>query len=368
MIEFNCPYCTATVRVPPSAAGKRGTCPKCETKIIVPHVEPPRPAEPTTRPVQSPTEQTVEPIAPGGPPPLPPQIPDAAPPPLFPGPRSDSSGGALDFDSQPTPPSKSIARRYSKRRKRQSVNFVVPLVFGGILVGVVMWFFMKTSVKLEGDLTATVVAEDPTFQESISRSQIKLADDKVDFVFESLNKTPVSIPSTRMNVFFSASRNDLKVEIRAGTGTRFYVVNVQKDKVLSEWVAENAETLNGPRFDQIERNAADFISEMEKARREDENGKPGDLLGYRNRLGLAALTKALGFHVSAKLQSQLYPCVYQSEEGNLYFLLPESISSFELVGRQLADGSNLFPGTYTVKVQAGPAKKSAATKSDDPKE
>ncbi len=43
-IQFNCPYCTATVRVPDSAAGKAGRCPKCETKIRIPDVGPAAPA------------------------------------------------------------------------------------------------------------------------------------------------------------------------------------------------------------------------------------------------------------------------------------------------------------------------------------
>jgi len=37
-IQFNCPYCTATVRVPDTAAGKAGRCPKCETKIRIPEI------------------------------------------------------------------------------------------------------------------------------------------------------------------------------------------------------------------------------------------------------------------------------------------------------------------------------------------
>lgn len=40
-IEFQCPYCTATIRVPDAFAGKRGSCPKCATKVLVPAIAPP---------------------------------------------------------------------------------------------------------------------------------------------------------------------------------------------------------------------------------------------------------------------------------------------------------------------------------------
>ena len=35
-IQFNCPYCTAPIRVGDEAAGKVGKCPKCATKLRVP--------------------------------------------------------------------------------------------------------------------------------------------------------------------------------------------------------------------------------------------------------------------------------------------------------------------------------------------
>ncbi|HCK52778.1 MAG TPA: hypothetical protein DIC23_06140, partial [Planctomycetaceae bacterium] len=35
-IEFNCPYCTAVIRVGDTAVGKKGTCPKCDTAVVVP--------------------------------------------------------------------------------------------------------------------------------------------------------------------------------------------------------------------------------------------------------------------------------------------------------------------------------------------
>ena len=37
-IEFDCPYCTATIRVPDAYGGKQGRCPKCDTRLLVPLV------------------------------------------------------------------------------------------------------------------------------------------------------------------------------------------------------------------------------------------------------------------------------------------------------------------------------------------
>lgn len=40
-IEFNCPQCDSTIRVPDAASGKKGTCPACHSKLRVPVVEMP---------------------------------------------------------------------------------------------------------------------------------------------------------------------------------------------------------------------------------------------------------------------------------------------------------------------------------------
>ncbi|MEJ7595682.1 MAG: hypothetical protein WKF77_29580, partial [Planctomycetaceae bacterium] len=50
-IEFNCPYCTATIRVPDAYAGKQGRCPKCDTKLLIPSVPLPNQPASSQRPV-----------------------------------------------------------------------------------------------------------------------------------------------------------------------------------------------------------------------------------------------------------------------------------------------------------------------------
>jgi hypothetical protein len=81
-IEFSCPQCAAVIRVPDVASGKKGSCPTCQTKLIVPTIEVPDPAE-----------QIAQISSPEPPPPI-------APPtaPLFP-----SEPAAPQFSSEPIP-------------------------------------------------------------------------------------------------------------------------------------------------------------------------------------------------------------------------------------------------------------------------
>lgn len=49
-IEFACPLCGSTIRVPDAASGKKGTCPACHSKLRVPVVDAPDAAPPAPPP------------------------------------------------------------------------------------------------------------------------------------------------------------------------------------------------------------------------------------------------------------------------------------------------------------------------------
>jgi predicted Zn finger-like uncharacterized protein len=100
-IEFQCPYCTAMIRVGDDAAGKRGKCPKCATTLMVPRPQAPGSA---TGPVdgidQSPDDDIV--------------IPELVP-------------------EIQTGPQASVTSRVRRRRRKQG-GLLFPLVCGGVLL------------------------------------------------------------------------------------------------------------------------------------------------------------------------------------------------------------------------------------------
>lgn len=48
-IEFICPQCASVIRVPDEASGKKGSCPTCRTKLIVPTIEIPAESSPPSQ-------------------------------------------------------------------------------------------------------------------------------------------------------------------------------------------------------------------------------------------------------------------------------------------------------------------------------
>lgn len=358
-IEFNCPYCTAPIRVPDSAGGKRGTCPRCKTGILVPTV-PTKPklkgaakkseSEPSAEPApakkskkQSARErfadepdftnfagvESSEPAATATHP-APAAISRPAPPPPPP-------PGAAPVV---TPISQSL-----KRRKRRRYAWV-PILFGAILVGGVSIFFMiKKATKLEGELQAKVVGNAALKQRLIRAEDVDVEQAKVKRVLKQLEETQFQF--SRFS--FAASPAGISVQPHATTATDVFEVDISNRKELMEFFKENADELDAFRRREYDTGLKAFFTEAAVIL-EDSDRIPDDLVReFQSKVLENAFIDVKGYHLVASLNGKGYHCIYQ--QGNiLYFLLPKGTKHFRLFGRKLSDGNRRVKANYYVQV------------------
>lgn len=358
-IEFNCPYCTAAIRVPDKAGGKRGRCPKCATKLRVPKVSaPPKSAEPEpdlpTPPAgveEAPDFSAVEMAAA-----------DTGDGPDFSA-ITGAEATAVETGNLPVPgvapaampddapPRPSIARQL-KRRRRRKRSAAVPLVIlllGGGLVAASFLLLATSEPKLEGTLNA-VAMDEPDFRPgTIDTALSGLTGEQVSTVLADIEQNPLSpLHSELMTVQFVRSKRGLDVLLFAGPEARFYKVAVRENQVLREWIDENITELDKPRQNEFSAATKQFFEEKLQAVQED--AFIADLPGYRDRMGINSMLSGFGYHLEAVADGTRYRAVHEDVKGNVYFLLPPGLTKFSLRGRELANGRQLFPGRYQVRV------------------
>jgi len=387
-IQFNCPYCTSQIRVPDSAGGKRGTCPRCRAKILVPKVkakakakqpqhsapgdssgakspreiaaEPPDfsslPVEPEpppngANPVQPLNAQSVESPAAG------PQ--ESAPPPLSP------------EAAMPTPaaePATPFARAVKRRRRKRRFLWI-PILLGMILVGGVALYFVYTSdPKLEGTLEAVIVPNSEVEPRTIRDAEIPGDDEAVQNVLKHLQENPLPDLESDMALMthvVTATPDGLSVRVYDTHAVRFFRVDVRDDESLAKYLKDHAERLDEPRVEEMQRGLKKFFAGSAKSLDEGA-GIPTPIREILRREVLVnALVRAAGYHLVANVKGTLYLCMYEDDRGRLYYLLPKGTKKFSLRGRKLSDGTRPFPGNYTVEVTgelepkttAGPSRK-----------
>jgi hypothetical protein len=369
-IEFLCPECSASIRVPDAASGKKGTCPGCGIKLLVPVVEiPPEAAAPATAPIQpqgNPLGAAQPPAAsshPQFPPPqLPPQpslvSPQSVPQPVFPtapaGPQFESSVtgpslgqpdvAAAAFPQQPVTPIASAVRRRS-RRKSSALWF--PILCGIGLVAGVGWLWMPRA-NISGDRSAEVVALPdglPPKQVAASLADVKTSVRKR--VLGRFAEDSEWLRSSHAEVEFSAGNDGLVLRVVEGRQTQF--VRFRIDQGLREWYDANGQQLDDDHKRELSKALTEFLEAWDVAIR-NETGVE-QVMRFRDSVGLSGCVYGLGYNVSARVNGKLHPCVYE-DEHSLYFLLPREAKEFQVVGFHSNGDPSDFPGEYRVTVKA----------------
>ncbi len=382
-IEFNCPYCSAMIRVPDSAGGGKGKCPRCARRITVPKVSvkaapkldngegdlfaPPGfddAGPPEQRATKAPGFAPVAPAVPDDPDAIvfasaEPEVDPAAPVDLFtPAPRAP---GQLHVE-----PARQLSRPGSiaskLKRKKSGGSWLIPVGFGLVLCGAVGWFLWQQYQveRLSGELTAETASGLELPPAEINLAMFKQSPSEMKEVLAELEKAPVPISSELMRVQFSATKKAMTVRLNSGPQTEFYRVAVSDDPALINYRKNHTLKLEESREEELTRAATDFADEYQRVI--DKKADKSALNPFRNSLALPALVRGLGHQVEAVYGRSAYPCVYEDRDGGLYFLLPPGAKGFEITGRK-HNGRVAFAGKYQVKV-TGVMKDLPKTKGD----
>lgn len=339
-IQFHCPSCAATLKVPDAAAGKKGTCPKCGTALLVPRVEPPPP---------SPQHQTAQSAAPSESDSPVPEFPVAETQPNAP-PESEDPLAFLS-DVEPTLPvalpRESPTVRRLRRRSRGIWSVLIPLLFFAAFAGVGGWlYFRETTPRLEGTLQAVGLEEEMPPPGFITNADADLPEDVFSQLLKDVAAEPLPpVRSNLMEVEFKPGPKALEVHVRATPDTQFFRVDLNSDSALRRFRNEHAKQLGEPRRKEFTAAASEMLRQWQQS-------GSIDAARYRDPAGLNALLLPLSYHLQAVVDDHIYRAVAEDVDGRAYFLLPPETKQFWIEGRELSDGRVLFPGKYTVKVVA----------------
>ncbi len=312
-IQFNCPYCTAMIRVPDSAAGKQGACPKCATKLIVPKVGPAAAQKP--------------------------KPPDYSPPP-------DGPPPALDLPDEPdTADAPSMARVARRRGRSKSSNLIFPIALFCVVMGVLAYFLLQPAPKMEGELTAEFLPDFKIPPASIDNDSLNLTDAQAASTMDEMKRFPPN--AVRISDWFEMEFRPSDQGLQVVMEGKVFRVPTSKYPEIEKFIEKHADEITKQRNSEYRKAAKRFVADWKSFRDQE---VPFNTTEYREPLGCNRLTKIMGYTLAAKIGPRFYRCVHETNNGDLYFLLPKATKSFLLVGREMPNGKPLFPGRYKVTV------------------
>lgn len=353
-IEFFCPYCSAQIRVVDKSAGKSGKCPRCVRRLTVPRVStvvPPPVTVPGPELVPALSAPIVAPSLPAtaesGPAPEV-VFAEAAPAPWAP--ATAPVAAAPDEPAFPVKASAGTVRRVVKKRRGPLPLWLIPAVGGLALIVGLAWFVVPGLIPNlpQGELVANVVEGPDLPPALVDKSLLTGQADAIKAALAELERQPIPLLSSLMQVQFRGSARGLQVYLSPGAETVFYRVDLAGNPSLQSWLKGQGTAWQVVRDQQVESAAAAFLPVADGVL----SGKQSamELTVFRDSLGLPALVGGLGYQVAARYQNRQYPCVYQQGLDFVWFLLPPGVREFTLEGRKPAVKGVEFPLRLLVRV------------------
>lgn len=330
-IEFNCPYCTATVRVGDDASGKIGRCPKCETRLTVPTI----PVQ-----VEQPKASDAAPATvPGEPGPTDSSDPTAASP-------SEELGQFPIVIATEDP----ISSKYQKRRKKKPSNYMAllpPVFFGGLLALAGFFYYWSTLPSYEGTLEATRQNSSQSIQVELLGASFKIDEKIFSQIVDELRDHPSEVHSKLVNLSFRAGADGLEISLRPGSEAELVTVPISQLKPVQKFYDAHFNELNDYRIEEMQAGLVSLSRDWVNA---SEGEKNSTLPDYRNSVVYNAFVKGLGRICYANVEGAIYPCVHEDGDGALYFLVPVGTESFTIKERNELEETPFFPSKFEVQV------------------
>ena len=319
-IEFDCPYCTATIRVPDAYGGKQGRCPKCDTRLLVPLVV--RPGSTT--------------------------VPDASSSPITAN-QSPGISGALpetEFFAAPAASTSPVRHRRSARRRPSRALVVGMPVLGFLILLAIIFFSVTGSLpELSGELVARRLEEKNLPGVTIPWADTGLSPDDAATLRDFLATTPETLQSEIMTCRLIGTADGIEVRLTAGAGNEWFAVDTSANKALALWLKKERAAINTKRIALLHENLADYC--RDKLAQIGGEKLQIDGLRVRDNVGINASGNALSYVLIAEAANRQIPCSYEDDKGTLYFCLPRETQSFPIRGRKLLDTTKPFAGEFT---------------------
>ncbi len=369
-IQFSCPYCTASVKVPDSASGKLGACPKCATKIRIPSIPiPPAGASPPAlglpvgaplgmpRPVQADPGQGFANL-----------FQEAAPPALAPPPPAPVSTDPFDFSNMTeaaasapaaTAPSGTTVATASRKKsapqgKPLGMGVLVGIGLGVLaLVGVGIWQFIASQPVYEGSVVGTIVPSDKPISVPVAWSAIEVPAATQGQVIDYFKKHQTSLKNSIMEIEIAAAPQGLIVRFQTTADSILVSVDPQLVPDVKTLIIANQAGWGEARKRELAINAKVLCDNVAKAQLT--SGRVESVSSYHDTVILNALVRGLGRHVVAVANRINCPCVFEDEAGKLYFVVPRNTTEITVMEKSGAKRVQMLPQAFRIYARVAAA-------------
>jgi hypothetical protein len=352
-IQFDCPYCTATMQVPDSVMGTIGRCPKCGTRLRVPVIEIPVARHRAPDVGELFQEFSPEPAAGEAETQELPRIqaPRAASPAAAV--REPAIGlpgflmGADDTESPAAIPVDEVTVALQRRLLHGNRGWIwVTVAFALAAAGIGFGYWWQSQKNIVHSLAGEMVTQS-SVTSVISQRDFKLPDADWANIRKSLEQKPADLRSRQMEIRLESAPRGIKVVLKPGKDGELIAVPLLETPGLAELIRDNFQALDQPRKTELQEALSRLSKVIEEATAA---GKPPNLSEFGMSVGVNSLIGPVGFHTHAVVDRNAFPCVFEDRDGRAYYLVPPGTEAFVVRPKTGTGSDSLLPEGLQVQV------------------
>ncbi len=333
-IEFECPACSTTIRVPDAFSGKRGKCPGCSQALQIPSIPIPGDAPAGTPEVSGAGDVAPETAIGTA---AQPTMPQAMAPPAAPA-------------VSPIPATASF-RKTRRRSRRPSRALVIGMPVAGflILLAILGYSLTDSLSGLQGEISGNLLAGKNLPDSLIPWSDTGLTLADQDVLRQALADRPEILSSETMACRLVGSDQGIMVRLTAAAGYQWCLVNAVQGggNALGLWLKQNRKALTSLRRKEFTDALQDYC--RDKVSQINGDGVSIDATRVRDQVAVNFGVNVLGYAVHGVMGTQIRRPVKEDAQGRLYFVVPQGTQKMTIIGRS-ANSGLLFGGQYDVAV------------------
>ena len=377
-IEFECPSCSTTIRVPDSYSGKRGRCPGCNKALQIPQIpvpQAPQQQSAAVPPIAVPPAATVPVAAPvSAAQPTPAAAPAVSAASPLAGGADMASSAAVPADTipqinvpqtSPITPAAVTGNRRGRRRRRPSRALVIGMPVAGFLLLLVIIFISVTDnlSGIQGTLTGRLLEQKSLPETLIPWADTGLSEGDRETLKKALTDRPEVLSSEAMACRLIGDNDGIRVKLTAAAGHQWCAVDAVTGggSSLGLWLRQNRQTLTALRRKEMLAALQQYCSD--KIAQTAGEQIVINAVQVRDEVAMNAAVNVLGYAVLGTAGNNSRRPVQEDTQGTLYFCVPRGATSMTINGRTSPTTGLLFAGSYTV--QLNPAAETSVPAADE---
>jgi len=383
-IEFDCPRCSATIRVPDAYSGRQGRCPQCNERLLVPLVavpdvsQPPPPPQPALLQPSSAAAPPVSvsiPMTTGGVDVMPGALvataTTATTVPANPAVSASHGAGQVSV-SNAVPPviggggfsgipsahstpaarsSKTRSSRLNRRRPSRALVIGIPVI-GFLLLLAILALTIQTGPEMQGEIKGRILAEKSLPRTVVPWSDTGVSSEQQQLLQAALAENPETFSSELLVCRLLGTPTGLEIQLTAATGARWCAVNPHDagQKALAIWLKQQRVRLGEQRRTEMIATLSAWC--QDKVRQINGEQIAIDAAMARDNGVLNATVDSLGYAVQARAGKRLVRAAAEDDAGWIYFCVSGDTETLTVEGRSHGNSGLLFPGRYEVTLEA----------------